>query len=118
MHLRPISTWDDPQHPVESLPSYAGVVGSQRARFRPELALTRLQLAEVLMAKVERGEAGSSDLTPEALQQLDFAVEERSTTVSCGCGRAASSSSYFEALELKTRPPPMNSTAAPAVTYA
>src|SRR5438128_5284098 len=50
--------------------------------------------------------------------RLDLAVEERSSMVACGCGRALSSSSYLDAFEVKTSPPPINRAAAPAETYA
>jgi len=44
------------------------VAGS--ARFRPEIALTHLQLAELMLAESETGERS------EALQHLDFAIAE------------------------------------------
>jgi len=40
-----------------------------RLRFRPEIALTRLQLAELLLAHFP-------DEKAEALEHLDFAIEE------------------------------------------
>src|SRR5205814_1506188 len=52
-----------------------------------------------------------------AIVLLDFAVDERSLIVSCGCGRAFSSSSYFEALEANASPPPISTAAAPAEMY-
>jgi hypothetical protein len=49
----------------------------ERARFRPELALTRLQLAEILAARGENlGSAESAPLRREAQEHLDFAIEE------------------------------------------
>src|SRR6266478_6040993 len=50
--------------------------------------------------------------------RLDLAVEERSSMVTCGCGRAFSSSSYLEALDKNARPPARHSAAAPAEMYA
>src|SRR5690349_9926251 len=50
--------------------------------------------------------------------RLDLAVEERSSMVACGCGRALSSSSYWEALDKNASPPARHSTAAPAEMYA
>src|SRR2546428_10035975 len=50
--------------------------------------------------------------------RLDLAVEERSSMVFCGCGRAASSSSYWEALDRNASPPARQSAAAPAEMYA
>src|SRR5216684_9168587 len=50
--------------------------------------------------------------------RLDLAVEERSSIVACGCGRAVSSSSYLEALDKNARPPARHSAAAPAEMYA
>jgi len=41
----------------------------QKARFRPELALTRLELAELLLQ-------GYPDEKPAALDHLDFAISE------------------------------------------
>jgi hypothetical protein len=48
----------------------------ERARFRPELALTRLQLAEVLSAKTAQLGNQGGPLREEALGHLDFAIEE------------------------------------------
>jgi hypothetical protein len=49
----------------------------ERARFRPELALTRLQLAEILSARTTDRQGDASErLHQEALAHLDFAIEE------------------------------------------
>jgi tetratricopeptide (TPR) repeat protein len=64
---------------VEEAESYCreALASTTRARFRPELALSHLQLAEVLMALGDAG-APARDRDPhdEALEHLDFAIEE------------------------------------------
>src|SRR3990172_7307051 len=56
-----------------------------KIRFRPEIALTRLQLAELLLAEAEKKRTaphlsplpeGEEELRKEALEHLDFAISE------------------------------------------
>ena len=47
-----------------------------KIRFRPEIALTRLQLAELLLDPSTSSGQGNTGQRAEALEHLDFAIAE------------------------------------------